>query len=944
VKPSSVQEFLDALVQVRDVVGQRAFIVDSGFPPSQELIVELSALIREWLPKDRQFAEVLAETNLLLASELGTPLAAAFAHQCQAYVFMNMRKGAEAQPFFEKASDLFAEAGADREFGRTLVAQSENLMSLGEFDRAQKLAEKAKSLLEADGDTEYLPRVHVALGNLFYRLDQFRDSLVEYDRAFEAAEGSDQYIVVAAVEMNRAEALTQLNRFDEAILSYEKAREYCVRHEIGLWFDILDKNIADLYFKRGSYSEALRSLEKVRPRYREQDDDRRLALCDLERAAIYLQFNLPQEAAELAESAQTFFEENSSPTETAQCLTLVGIAQAERGEAAAAEQTFHLAGDTFRSLGKAVEAAGVDLQLAKLQHRKGNFPAAQTLASAAAAAFEAEDLDVRGAYARVTLALSLREQGRDDDALDEANRALGRLSGYHATWVSYQCYDLMGTLHAAKDGVLEAERLYRKAIEEMESLRGNIQLDEFRMSFGKDKYQVYENLVGLKIQMDLPGEAFEFVERSKSRTLIDLLERNTDTLWQSDGSNPKQLAIQKVRQDLNGLYSRLSQVGTTVSARAADKVIQEEISKREQEMISLLREAGSEREGWVSLESMPMPSVEDVRQMLSKNEVLIEYYTVGSQFCAFVIWPDGFHFVKNLADTGAVRACLKGLNFQLSKFHLSDSYLKDHSALLLRAARHHLEDLHRMLMAPLEKWIDGRSLVIIPHHVLHYVPFQALYDGSEYVLDKHDVGYSASASVLKICRAKAPTETEMDLVLAVPDPSTPAIADEAEMLRELLPNARVFVGEEASADLLKKYGPSAGKLHIAAHGVFRADNPMFSSLKLGDSWLNLVDIFNLNLGAELTTLSACETGMSALYEGDELLGLTRGFLYAGTPSLVVSLWRVNDRSTTLLMKRFYEGLLDGLSKPEALRQAALEVKTQFPHPYYWAPFILMGKS
>jgi CHAT domain-containing protein len=133
------------------------------------------------------------------------------------------------------------------------------------------------------------------------------------------------------------------------------------------------------------------------------------------------------------------------------------------------------------------------------------------------------------------------------------------------------------------------------------------------------------------------------------------------------------------------------------------------------------------------------------------------------------------------------------LNFQSSKFHLSDSYLKDHGVLLLRAARHHLEDLHRMLMAPLEKWIDGRSLVIIPHHALHYVPFQALYDGSEYLLDKHDVVYSSSASVLKICRAKVPTETEMDLVLAVPDPSTPAIADEAEMLRELLPNARVFV-------------------------------------------------------------------------------------------------------------------------------------------------------
>ncbi len=943
-KPSSVQEFLDALAQVRDVVGQRAFVADSGFPPSQELIEEFSARIREWLPKDRQLAEALAETNLLLASELGTPLAAGFANQCQAHVFMNMRKAADAQPFYEKARALFTKAGADRELGRTLVSQSENLMSLGEFDRARDLAEEARHQLEAVQDAEYLPRVHVALGSLSYRLGRFKDSLEEYALAHEAAEVNEQYIVVVAVEMNRAEALTELNRFDEAIQSYETAREYCVRHEIGLWFDILDKNIADLYFKRGSYSEALRSLEKVRPRYREQEDDRRLALCDLQRAAIYLQLNLSQEAADLAGTAQAFFEQNSSPAEAAECLALVGIAQSERGETRAAEESFHRAGEMFQDLGKTVEAAGVDLQLAKILQRKGDFPAAQTLASSSAQAFEAEELAVRGAYARITLADSLREQGRGNDAIDEANHALDNLSGYHARWVSYQCHDLLGTLHAAKGDAPEAERLYRKAIEEMESLRGNIQLDEFRMSFGKDKYQVYENLVGLKIQADRPEEAFEFVERSKSRTLIDLLERNTDTLWQSDESNPKQLAIKKLRQDLNGLYSRLSQVGTTVSALAADKAIQKEISESEQEMISLLREAGSEREGWESLETMAMPSVEEAQGILSENEVLIEYYTVHDRFCAFVISRDGFHFVNDLAEIGAVRACLKGLNFQLSKFHLSADYIKDHGQLLLRAVRHHLQDLYQMLLARLEEWISGRSLVIIPHQVLHYVPFQALYDGGKYVVDSHDLVYSASASVLKICRAKTVEKATADLVLATPDAATPAILDEVEVLRELLPNARVFVGKEASVERLREHGRDAGKIHIAAHGAFRADNPMFPSLKLGDDWLNLVDIFNLKLGAELTTLSACETGMSALYEGDELLGLTRGFLYAGTPSLVVSLWRVNDRSTTLLMKRFYEGLLQGLSKPEALRQAAIDVKAEFPHPYYWAPFILMGKS
>ena len=170
------------------------------------------------------------------------------------------------------------------------------------------------------------------------------------------------------------------------------------------------------------------------------------------------------------------------------------------------------------------------------------------------------------------------------------------------------------------------------------------------------------------------------------------------------------------------------------------------------------------------------------------------------------------------------------------------------------------------------------------------------------------------------------------------------IAEEVEALRELLPKGLFFVGNEARVDKLRRYGPTAGKLHIAAHGIFRPDNPMFSSIKLGESWFNLFDIFNLQLGAELTVLSACETGMSAVWEGDELLGLARGFFYAGTPALVVSLWTVNDRSTAQFMCRFYAGLQDGLSNSRALRQAVIEVKASFAHPYYWAPFILMGKS
>jgi CHAT domain-containing protein len=345
---------------------------------------------------------------------------------------------------------------------------------------------------------------------------------------------------------------------------------------------------------------------------------------------------------------------------------------------------------------------------------------------------------------------------------------------------------------------------------------------------------------------------------------------------------------------------------------------------------------------------MPPADVDTVQAMLDPDETLVEYYATGGVFHAFAISRDRFAVARNIATIDEVRSAMKGVAFQLSKFNLHAAYLERHSESLLTAFKYHLERLYRCLAQPIEKHIDDRRrLTIVPHHALHYVPFHALYNGRRFVIDDCEVSYAPSASVLKICRERAPVSSHSgsgrDLILAVGDERTPYIQDEVEALRDSMPSARIFVGAEASESALRQYAPEAARIHIAAHGVFRADNPMFSSLRLGDTWFNLFDIFNLRLGADIATLSACETGMNAVFEGDELLGLARGFLYAGAPSLVVSLWMVNDRSTSQLMRRFYRGLQEGLSKRRALREAILEVKAEYPHPYYWAPFILLGK-
>jgi CHAT domain-containing protein len=943
---SNLEDALAALTEIRTAAGQQAFISNTPGAPSQALIESIATKIRELLPRDPDLAQVLADTNLYIASLLDNPLGWAHANRSRAQVFYTMRKSLEAEPYFDQAVQLFERAGLAGEVGRTLVGQMDNLMYLSRYSEALQVAHRARAALEKANDGGYLSRLEIALGNLYYRLNKYSESLAHYDLAQKRLENTEDILAIASIGLNRAYVLTEMNRFDEAVQSFELTKQHCERHGMRLWAAIADRGISQMHFSRGNYSTALRILEEVQHQHEELGDARRVGLCDMDRAEIYLELNLFDDAANIARRAYEIFKGLGNRYEAAKCLAYEGIAEFKLFKDKDAERALLTARDIFAKEGEGNEVwvAVIDLWRAQLLIRQQQFSTAQELAQRAAEVFEKQQSPARAANARVLSAQSWLELEERAPALKEAQKALDEIEGYHAPWVSYQCYNTLGRLKELNGAADEAEQLYLKAIDQMESLRGNIRLDEMRMSFGRDKYQVYENIVNLKLSKSDGASAFHFVERSKSRTLIDLLEKNLETVWDTGvDESPRLQRIRKIREELNIFYSRLNDVATA-RGTATDVATKDEIARREQELVELLREVGSEKSGWATLQSLKIPDIDEVQRMLRPDEVVVEYYTVGDRFQAFIIGAGSFEVVRDFTTTSTVRASLKGLTFQLSKFHLQAAYIQSHAAQLLSATQHHLRELYRQLIEPIQSRLHGRSLIIVPHQLLHYIPFHALYDGTKYLVDTHDVSRAPSVSVLKICREKKIQRTEQDLILAVADEMTPYINEEVQALRELLPKGLFFVGKEAREDKLRRYGQTAGKLHIAAHGIFRADNPMFSSLKLGDTWLNLFDIFNLQLGAELTVLSACETGMSAVWEGDELLGLARGFLYAGTPSLLVSLWTVNDRSTAQLMRRFYEALHSGATKAHALQQAMVAVKAEFPHPYYWAPFVLMGRS
>jgi CHAT domain-containing protein len=300
-----------------------------------------------------------------------------------------------------------------------------------------------------------------------------------------------------------------------------------------------------------------------------------------------------------------------------------------------------------------------------------------------------------------------------------------------------------------------------------------------------------------------------------------------------------------------------------------------------------------------------------------------------------------------------VTELLQRLNMQWDRFRVGPEFVKQHMALLERSAREILKHLYIVLLAPVEALLEESALsdgagapgklVIVPHGLLHQIPFHALFDGERYLLERFEVSYAPSATVYAFCQGRVPRGSGGALVFGVEDPSIPATVAEAHAVAKHLPGARVRVGEEATVAALHSEAPGCAVLHLASHGLFRADNPMFSALKLHDGWLMATDVMDLDLTGAIVALSACESGRSEVIGGDEVLGLTRAFLGAGAATLAVSLWLVQDDTTVELMGGWYERLRDGEGRAAALRAAQLELKERYPHPYYWAPFVLVGK-
>ena len=947
VQKTESDAMIERLLALDDASGHTQFVTQNPGAAWEEIVTILTDKVWQEVRIDTHRAKKLADAALNVARTLGNPSLIARSFRAQANAMYALDEHGEAILLHAQAIALFEQTGEETELARTLSGSIQSLLLLGRYDEALAAGERASAIFRQQGNTRRLARLEINIGNIYHRQDRFTEALAYYERAYEQMLAHDDAEGLAAVLSNLSLCHISLNDFPKALELHQVARRHCERKNMPILVAYADYNIAYLYFLRGEYGRAIQMLRDASVSAKRANDAYQLALCNLDLSEIYLELNLSAEAGELGRAANEAFHKLGFGYEAAKALGFAAIAASRQGQAFEAVKLFASVKEMFVRDQNQVWPSLIDLYQALVLFTEGRLFEARRLCVAAHAFFRTSPMRGKAVLAELLLARITLRMGDAALAKQHCQTALTDLENLDSPTLLYQAEFLMGEVERATGNEDAAYVAYGRARAAVERLRSSLRGEELKIAFFENKLEVYENLVGICLRRPNSfAEAFEYIEQAKSRTLIDLLNQPVHVPATADpGQSELVRSIRNLREELNWYYNLIEREQLRPEERSQERVqqLEQQARSREADFLRAVKEATVAEANEAGVQVSSAMSMEQIRSALSSDTALVEFFCAQDRSIACVLTQDNLHVCQVTVQT-RIQKLLQLLQFQMSKFRLDPQYVATFGQALLESTQAHLKSLYQELIAPIRHLLEARHIVFVPHGLLHYVPFHALHDGESYLIDRFAISYAPSAAVYAQCQMKPVTAAGDSLILGVPDERTPAILTEVEALARILPNAKLFIGNDATEDVLRTYGPRSKSVHIATHGYFRQDNPMFSSIRLGSSQLSLYDMAHLQLPVELVVLSGCATGLNVVTPGDELMGLVRGLLQAGAQSLVLSLWDVNDDSTKEFMVEFYTGLQQGHSKADAMQIASIRLREQRPHPYYWAPFLLIGKG
>jgi CHAT domain-containing protein len=986
--------------------------------------------LAEWALERAENDTVVAAASLslatLIAAEHGEPPALlgqiAYAEARRALHAGDL-PGAEAA--LRQAQQSWGSIDAHGSHARTFLGLTQVLAMQGRFaeagDAAQGAIDALQPLVESDPSARLL--LSRALRNranlLVYQeqhaaaSDLYREAIVELER-FQAARPPEAGTVQTELEaefghlaLNLASAHTFLDAPEEAEALLQQAIA-----RFTLADDVVNRgraqtNLGRLYLRLGEYAIALRTFDLASSDLigelssevsanadAELDALRQADELLLEYALAYLSLNLLPEAARSLERCERLFRATGQPYELAQCRYAQGVLRLQQGDFNESQSALDEALALYTQLGNdfwrnRTQSARARLVLAQGESSHGQALLDELLAApemATAAGALAWDL-----FGLVDVWLMRLQLWLDNGMVAEAEAAaqavetlLGGPAPGEATALPHLALRLLhsrGRIAAAGGDDALARRHFSAAVDLLDRQRATLPLEEVRTAYLDDKMAIYSDLVVSLLASPLPSEdevaaAFAIVERARSRALLERLLASVETPTEGESAEISEQRA-ALRRQLHWLYNQL--LGESGNRRL-DGSLSREVAHQE---------AAIQRLEWRSapiLAHAEPVRLAQLQEVLAPEQQALVYYFAGSEVLAFVVGREDVRVARRLTTLEKVTEAQAELRFQLGRAEMGSDYVARHHTRLMRGVQDALGRLYQLLVAPLHEHLVAEQLLLIPYGVLHLIPFHALWDGKSYWLEQVEISYVPSASIAVHKQGADLGTFERFAGFAPHDERIPQAQSEIDMAATYFAAAQCYHDEAATISNMTMAAATTDVLHLATHGLFRPDNSFFSAIKLADGWIDVREIYRLRLSARLVVLSACESGVGEVRAGDEVVGLARGFLAAGTPNLIASLWNVHDRSAADLMGTFYAVLQNraempslqpafvmmrnsqvraaagGDNHPESLRNgsdffssysssvrpAAALRAAQYnalragEHPYYWAPFFSIG--
>ncbi|HEU5101266.1 MAG TPA: CHAT domain-containing tetratricopeptide repeat protein [Roseiflexaceae bacterium] len=844
------------------------------------------------------------------------------------------------------AGDLFLQCGEEIGWARTRIGRLFICVDLNRVPEALNDAKHAREILTRQGVHEKRLILDLNTAIVYNQLGDQLQALSLYQLALDTAEalGEAGQTWLGPLYTNIGNVHFLLGDFRQAAEYHNRAYVLFSERAETSNLATAELNLARIAIAHGRYRRALSLLHHAHTLMLEEEMPVEAAHVKRHMVECYIQLNRYAEARDLAQETCADFHSFGAAYEEALTLLHLAAAEAELGCFPAAQAALDAAEPIFASLGAATWVATTRLRRGRIALGQGDSGSARQEAIAAAASFQAERQQVDYATAIQLFGQACLAENDLASAAEAGETALRIARRSNVPALRYTTHLLLGRAAEAQGALRHATRRYRAAAATVERVQRGLTIT-LRPGFLEDKGDALQALLALQLRSGAAVQAFETLERTKSQALLNYLANREQLRWAADDPRSQALIdeLDRLRAEHQWLYRLAHELAPTDLAAAPlmPAQAQAEIATRERRMRVITEQLYLQSGERSAATAVTAPSLENVRQYLAEDTLMIEFYTDGTNLWAFSLDTHGLQVDRLPAQIKSIDQLLSQLRLNLGGA-LKAGPQAPATRALATLARRMLQRLYDLLLRPLEPRMRGHSrLVIVPYGSLHYLPFHLLYTGAGYLIERHEVVILPAAG---LATRQAPARPSGALILAHSwDGRLPQTRAEARIVQQLFGGDAYYDGGARRTAL--RAAPTQ-VLHIVAHGEHRLDQPELSYIQLADGQLYTDDLLQHDLSYELVTLSACETGRATIAAGDELIGLGRGVLYAGAGALLVSLWRVADVLTVGLMEQFYRELCAGASKAAALRAAQCAVLCADPrsHPAFWGAFQLVGDA